>query len=301
MLKNRFFLLLVLLITTQHVCSQEQLDLILDADTGNEVDDLYAVSRALIEPTWNILALNATHWQTSQWAEGQTMENSHRLNHMLLGYLGKKIKTRRGGFARMYDWGDKAQHSAAAYEIIKHAKDRDSQNKLTIVALGALTNVASALYIAPEIEDKIRLYWLGTSYDFEKGILSRNDFNCVMDIQALDLLLFSKVEMHIIPVSVASKMVLDFEETKDHLMDLHPLGEFLVRRWENHLDGGRSERVIWDLTLISGIIHPEWITTETITTSKDNGSREIYYTKDIDAQRIKAEFFEKMRVELSKK
>ena len=79
---------------------------ILDADTGNEVDDLYALSRALIEPSWNILALNATHWQTSHWAIPESMENSHRLNGVLLGELGLSIKTRRGGVARMFDWGD---------------------------------------------------------------------------------------------------------------------------------------------------------------------------------------------------
>ena len=56
----------------------ELIDVIIDADTGNEVDDPYALARALIEPSWNILALNATQWQTSHWAEPQAMENSHR-------------------------------------------------------------------------------------------------------------------------------------------------------------------------------------------------------------------------------
>ena len=41
---------------------------------------------------------------------------------MLLGHMDLNVKTRRGGAARMYDWGDQAQHSAASYEIIKQAK-----------------------------------------------------------------------------------------------------------------------------------------------------------------------------------
>ncbi len=60
------------------IIAQERILVIIDADTGNEVDDLYALSRALIESIWNILALNATHW-----AIPETMENSHRLNQML--------------------------------------------------------------------------------------------------------------------------------------------------------------------------------------------------------------------------
>ena len=157
--------------------AQTKIPVIIDADTGNEVDDLYALSRALIEPSWNILALNATHWQTSHWAIENTMENSHRLNGVILGHLGLDIKTRRGGVARMFDWGGQAQHSAAAYEIIKQAQAMPDGQKLTIVALGALTNIGSALFIEPSIADKIKLYWLGTPYDFEKGILGTNDFN----------------------------------------------------------------------------------------------------------------------------
>ena len=291
----RTFLVPAFIAFSLQITSQDKLNVILDADTGNEVDDLYALSRALIEPTWNVLALNATHWQTSQWSIDETMENSHRLNQMILGYLGSDVQTRRGGVARMFDWGDKAQHSAAAYEIIAKALEVEPNQKLDVVALGALTNVASAVYINPEISSKIRLHWLGTTYDFEKDILRKNDFNCMMDIQALDHLLFSDVEMHIIPVSVAAKMVFSYEETEKELSGLHPLADFILRRWDDHLDGGRKERVIWDLALITGLIRPEWITKKKITTSRDNGSREIFYTMDIDAEKIKNEFFEKLR------
>ena len=165
---SRYFLSLILIFFQFNAFSQNRIPVILDADTGNEVDDLYAISRALIEPSWEILALNATQWQTSHWAIPESMENSHRLNQVLLGYLDLPIKTRRGGASRMYDWGDKAQHSAAAYEIIKQAGNMKKDQKLNVIALGALTNVASAIYIDPSIESKIRLYWLGTSYDFEE-------------------------------------------------------------------------------------------------------------------------------------
>ena len=273
---------------------QDKLPLILDADTGNEVDDLYAIARALIEPSWEVLALNATQWQTSHWAEPQSMENSHRLNQVLLGHMGLSIKTRRGGAARMYDWGDKAQHSAAAYEIIQHAKSMPAGQKLTVVALGALTNVASAVYIDPAIESRIRLYWLGTNYDFEAGILNRTDFNSVMDVQALDHLLHSDVEMHVMPHSVAIGMDFSYAETEAQLRGTHPLGDYLVDRWYDHLDGLRKSRWIWDLALIEAMIHPEWAEKVTITTSKDNGSKQMMYYKAIEADKMKAEFFEKL-------
>lgn len=274
--------------------SQTKTSIILDADTGNEVDDLYAIVRAILEPTLEVTALNATQWQSSQWAVAQTMENSHRLNQVLLGHLDMNIKTCRGGVDRMFDWGDRARHSAAAYEIIKQAKALSDGEKLNVVALGALTNVASAIYIEPEIESKIRLYWLGTSYDFDKEIMTRRGFNCVMDIQALDILLLSDVEMHVIPSNVAGQMVFTYQETSAQLKGNHPLGDFLVDRWYNHLDGSRKERIIWDLALIEAIIHPEWTEKITVTTSRDNGNRPVHYYKSIDVEKMKADFFEKM-------
>ena len=177
--------IILLFASTAHLVAQPT-RVILDADTGNEVDDLYAIVRALIEPSWDIVALNAAQWQSSQWAVDNTMEESHRLNQVLVGYLKQQneVKTLRGGIHRMYDWGDKAQHSAAAYEIIKQANGIPEGEKLTVIVLGALTNVASALYIDPGIESRIAVYWLGTSYDFDTHSHKRTDFNAIMDPQA---------------------------------------------------------------------------------------------------------------------
>ncbi len=274
-----------------NIHAQDKLPVLIDTDTGNEVDDLFAVARALIEPAWEVTALNATHWQTSHWAEPRSMENSHRLNQVLLGLVDMSVKTRRGGAARMYDWGDLAQHSAAAYEIIKQAKAMPGGEKLTVIALGALTNVASAIYIDPSIENRITLYWLGTTFDFEKGILKRTDFNCMMDPMALELLLLSEVEMHIMPLNVANKMVFNYSDTEQRLRGQHDLGNYLCDRWYQHLDGLRKERVIWDLALIGAIIHPDWAEKELITTSRDSGNRPVHYYKAIDADKMIEDFF----------
>nr|WP_136252841.1 nucleoside hydrolase [Ningiella ruwaisensis] len=274
--------------------------IVLDADTANEIDDLYAVVAALIEPTWNIKALNATHWQTSHWTSDNSMEDSHRLNQVLLGYLQKPVPTKRGGVARMFDWGDQAQHSAAAYEIIKQAHAMPMGERLTVIALGALTNVGSALFIDPSIAEKINLYWLGTSYDFENGILGTTDFNAIMDTQALHLLLKSDVPMTIIPVNVAVDMQFNRQDTEQRLSGLHPLGDFLVSRWTNHMDGSRYDRAIWDLALIYAMMEPEWAETTQITTSKDFGSRPITYISKIDGEQMYQAFFERFKAHVAK-
>jgi inosine-uridine nucleoside N-ribohydrolase len=280
--------LLIALFSISHLFSQQ--NIIVDADTGNEVDDFYALARIFLEPTINVTVLNAAHWQTSQWAIANTMENSHRLNQQLVGEMGLTIKTKRGAMARMFDWGDRAQHSAAAYEIIRQAKEND---KTTILVLGALTNVASAVYIEPTIADKLEIFWLGTTMDFETGVLKRNDFNPMMDQYALDYLLESKATFNIIPLNVAVDMKVDFDELNTKI-GKHALGKFLMKRWIDHIDGSRRNRILWDLALVSVFIHPEMGTTKVITTSKDSGNRPITFYETIDAKAIYNDFYKSL-------
>jgi len=267
-----------------------QRKVIVDADTGNEVDDFYALARLLLEPTLKITALNAAHWQGSQWAIPSTMENSHRLNQQLLGEMNLSIPTKRGATARMYDWGDRAQHSAATYELIKQTRTSD---KVTVIVLGALTNVASAVYIAPEIAKKLEIHWLGTEIDFETGILKRNDFNPQMDPYALDLLLESEASLTIVPLNTAAEMIVDFDQMNAKI-GTHFLGDFLMRRWKEHLDGSRRNRILWDLSLVALFINPDFGTTRTVTTSKDSGNRPITFYDSIDAPAIYQDFYSKL-------
>ena len=174
----------------------QQKKVIIDADTGNEVDDLYAIVRGLVEPTWDVVGLNSTQWQITHWNIDKTMENSYRLNTVLVSYLGMndEVKVNKGAEQRLFDWGEKHQPSTSALEIIKHAHSMPEGEKLYVIALGALTNVASAILMDETISDKIALYWLGTKYNFEEGYLTKMDFNCMMDMQAVDVLMHSNVE-----------------------------------------------------------------------------------------------------------
>lgn len=287
-MKGRFVLLFICMGTMMFAQTR---DIILDADTGNEVDDLYAIVRALIEPGWDINTLNATQWQSSQWATDNTMEDSHRLNQALVGYLQmeREVRTLRGGVRRMYDWGKKAQHSEAAYEIIKQAHMQPEGEKQWVIVLGALTNVASALEIDPSIESKIIVYWLGTRYDFEKKSHKRIDFNAIMDPQACEIMLSSRVEMHIIPGNVSAVMRFDYQETSRRFKNVHPLTDFLFRRWDQAVEGERYARTIWDLGLVGAMIHPEW-TTEVKGAGFENPN--IWLYKEIKAELIIQEFFE---------
>lgn len=268
--------------------------IIIDADTANEVDDLYAVVRCLIEPRFDVVGLNSTQWQYSHWSVENSLEESQRLNVLLLAYLEKtSIPHPRGSHFRLYDWGqDVAQHSAAAYHIIKEAHKTPDVEKLVVFCLGALTNISSAILIDPSIVDKISLYMLGTTYDFDKQIWRKRDFNCIMDIQALEEIFNTEgLETHVMPVNMASAMTFEYDDIKRRFSGKHDLLEFLRNRWFEHIDSGRYKRVIWDLSLIEAFLYPEMAEKMTAKTPPENSQRNVNVYKSIDANAMRQDFY----------
>lgn len=269
--------------------------LLIDADTGNEVDDLYAIVRLLIEPSVDIVGLNSTQWQASHWAVANTLEESHRLNGMLLSYLNMgHIRHPRGAHARLYDWGqDIAQHSAAAYHIIEQAHATGENEKLNVMCMGALTNMASALLIDPTIAPKVRLYFLGTSIDFDRKVWRKLDFNCMMDPRAVHVVLDARdLETFVMPVNVASAMSFDMKTLSEQFKDQHPLQHFLYQRWVDHMDGGRYYRTIWDLGLVGAFLYPDKVSVKTIETPPENVRRQVTVYESMDKDLIISDFYQ---------
>ncbi len=291
MFRCTYLLVFIVFIAGMPVTAQEKI--ILDADTGNEVDDLYAIVHALASPELEILALNATQWQSSHWAVDNTMEDSYRLNSVLLSYMDRNgtVISNRGAEGRLYDWGTRSRPSHASNYIIKKAREMGDE-KITVVALGALTNVATAILDDPSIEDNIKLYWLGSSYNEETNVMSKTEFNCVMDIQALEILLNSNVEMHIMPSSVAVNLTFDWKETREQLEGKHELADFLLHRWYTHLDGGRHLRIIWDLASIQAIIDPEMAEEVKVSPAGLREGRSLWIYTRIDDQKMRDAFFD---------
>jgi len=67
-----------------------------------------------------------------------------------------------------------------------------------------------------------------------------------------------------------------------------------MRRWKEHLDGSRRNRILWDLSLVALFINPDFGTTRTVTTSKDSGNRPITFYDSIDAPAIYQDFYSKL-------
>lgn len=258
-------LLCVLLMSCTWGVSAQARVVIIDADTANEVDDPYAIVKAFSVDGWDIVALNAAQWQASQWAVPDTMEQSYRMNQELASYLNihKNTQVLRGGHRRLFDWGaDVAIYSSATHHLIQKARELEPQERITVIVLGALTNIASALLIDPEIAGKLDVYWLGSTFDFSSKRIKFLDFNPLMDPQAVDVLLSSDVQLHILPVSIMGQYQADFSKALSYFAGKGELGDYLIDLWREHKDGGKKQRILWDVALIQAVQFPEKFKTE---------------------------------------
>ena len=135
--------------------------MIVDTDTNNEIDDQFALAYALLSPEKiSVEAIYAGPFVNSRArtaAEG--MEQSYEEAHRVLGLLGieKRGHVLRGSKSFMQG-PDRPVKSPAAEDLIERVMTSGGEN-LYVVALGAPTNVSSALVLEPKLTERVTVVW----------------------------------------------------------------------------------------------------------------------------------------------
>lgn len=281
-------LLLCFAYPTEARDSSSQYRVIIDSDAKNEIDDQYTITYILKHPQLRVLGINATQFARP----GSVQESYEEIKKILdLMDLTDRVPVFRGAEHALAD-RKAPQPSEAAEFIIDQA--RKSTEKLYIVAHGALTNVASAYLLAPDIADRVELYWLGGSFWPGGG----REFNAENDPRALQVAMESPLSVHLIPAhGVGGLLGLSFNEAKRHLEHTEPVGDFLVERFRQI---GDASRAIWDLSAPALLLHPEWgrqiearapTVTDDLRYLPNPEGKTIAVFVDLDADRIFEDFF----------
>jgi len=243
----------------------------------------------------NVVHYNRSHqsenWLDFQWA--QTGHDSKHLYHKVERmYENKPVKGALngeptyegmgGGRNRQIGraWGGRdPRDSPAARSIIEAVRSLPEGQKLDIITIGAVTNVASAIIIAPEIISKIRCYTLGASYKPETGVWNKNEFNVRNDLNAFDYLLDREgLDLTIMPLEAAFPLQFDRDETYKKLNDKTGIQLILKERWIVHNPESKT-RVMWDLALVEAYLNPEKATAIKALGPPENRQRErLKYT-----------------------
>ncbi len=227
-----FFFLFSFLISAQK--QEEKLQIIIDADTANEIDDLFAIIRALGEPRFELLGITSAQFHTSPYATTNTALESQEMNEALINLIPKYQVPIIIGSPFPLENNKTPQTSEASQFIINQAKILPKGKKLHLVILGSCTNVASALLEAPEIKSKLMIYYIGFWHDPVKNTYNKNEFNTNNDTIATNFLLdYEGLNFQVMSATTCQYLVFDKAITFEKLGN-NILGKYIKERWESY-------------------------------------------------------------------
>lgn len=283
---------------------------IVDADTANEIDDLYAIVRALVAPEFQIEGLTSAHYTRST-ESNETVHRSQEINEQLLDAMGLRSSIPHPlGADRAMPNATTAVDSPAARFIIERAHAGGPNDKLIVFALGACTNLASALVLDPSIESKVIFAFIDG--DYKDGRWGPGIFNWKNDISAVKVIIESEVEYFHMPArSVSVELRLSKNDVDEHLKGKGGVWDLLVDRWETFpRTANQPVKVMWDISLIEAILRPKLATpavvgapiiydAQTVEQYPDN-HRRITVFEAIDAEGMARDFWKAIDAAIAK-
>lgn len=287
-MKQALVLLIALLLGAAPAVRAQQ-PVWVDADTGNEVDDVYALARLLTEPSLRIVGLSSAHfnnadlvafakWNQYGTANIHTVNISQQLNEELLRATGRLALPHPLGADRQMGraWGGREpRDSPAARQLIATVKQLPARQKLAVVCLGALTNLASAIALDTSIARRVVCYALGARYNVAAHYWNKSEFNIRNDLNAFDSLLDNPaVELVVMPLETAQPYRFKRDSLYAHLDSVVPVQRLLRQRWQQ-TEPTSAERTLWDVALVEAFLKPEYTTTMHVLTPPENTQRLI--------------------------
>ncbi len=237
-----------------------KVDVVLDTDTYNEIDDQFALSYLIkSDDKLDLKAIYAApFFNNNSIGPADGMERSFQEIHKILKLIGKpelSEVTFRGSTCYLTDEKTPVI-SDAANHLAQLAAQYTPEKPLYVVAIGAITNVASALLINPEIKDKIVLVWLGGHAHHWPH---NNEFNCMQDVAGARVISDCGLAFVQLPCfGVVSAFTTSQGEMETFLRGKNELCDYLI---DNTIHAGSTEspyttwtRPIWDVTAVGWLL-----------------------------------------------
>lgn len=242
---------------------EHPVDAVIDTDTFNEIDDQFAVSLLVRSaPRITTKALFAAPFhnaKSSGPADG--MRKSYEEILRLLGLLGRDdLRSVAFEGATAYLPSEHEPVSSDASErLAELAMTYGPERPLYVIATGAITNVASALLLAPDIAERIVIVWLGGhAHDWP----DTREFNLFQDVAAARVVMASGAALVQLPcMGVVSALTTSGPELEHWLRGRSRLADYLVDITTSEaLAESRHAawtRPIWDVAPVAWLLDQE--------------------------------------------
>jgi len=301
--------------------NKTKISMILDSDTNNELDDQHAIAYILANRDFfQLKGITVNKTTFGGTIDDQVLEAERVLKLCAANSIGV-FKGAAGNYQQIKDLiaAPEFDGSEAVDFIIETAK-ADDMEKLVILAVGKLTNIALALLKEPVIAANLRVVWLGSNYPFP------GEYNLANDTFAVNAVLQSDVEFEIVTVregksTGTANVVVYTEDIKDKLSGKGPqlinpvkgrngklfsnFGDYSVSLFELFPGAGSPPgRSFFDVAAVATLKKPRWAEKVEISaprlsedrkwTEQPDNPRKIVYWENFEKDYIKQDFFTSM-------
>ena len=304
--------------TGSSALSDSGIPVIFDTDANNELDDQHALAYLLLnDQTFIVLGIttNATY-------NGGEIEEHVKEAQRVVDLVGWKDKIAvitgaNGDFPEIREHLDQDEYDGSeAVDFIIAEAMKKRREKLVLLPVGKLTNVALALEKKPSIAKKIRVVWLGANYP------DPGEYNLENDTASLNYILKTEVPFEIATVrygdttgtayvkakrkNIYIRMpglgpVVDEPVTGRHGGSFTCFGDYSVDlfRHINHLEDG-CFRSLFDMAAVAIVKDPAWAEAIEIPSplyidnawvEQPENSRMITIWENFNADAIMADFY----------
>lgn len=282
--------------------AQHPIPLIIDADTANEVDDLYALVRAIHEPAFDLRGITSAQFNTSPLATKNTVGESQQLNEQIIKLMERPDIVLPLGSNIPLRSPTVPSPSPASKFIIEQAHTMQEGRQLSLVILGSCTNVASAIIEDPSIIGKIKVHYLGFWHTLETNTYDKDEFNSGNDPIAVEVLLNTlELDFEVMTATTSQHLTFNKSRVDSELKGQQGVKKLLVDRWETYNrwwtkeDPEKKSWVMWDVAIIEALLCPEYATITSLQTPPENTKRTIGVYTAIDTTAMKRDFWRHLK------
>lgn len=285
-----------------------KIDVVLDTDAYNEIDDQFAVSYMLkSKEKLNTKAIYAVPFHNAlSDSPSDGMQKSYDEILKLLSLLGEEKPVFKGSERFLTD--EKTPIiSKASQDLAERCEKYSPENPLYVVSIGAITNIASAILINPNVKENCVVVWLG---GHALHYHDTKEFNMYQDIAAARVVMKSGVPFVQLPcMGVVNAFSVSKPELEYWLKGKNEISTYLadntISAAESYAKGKAWSRVIWDVTAVAWLINDDgkFMDSEIIPTqiptydgfyARNNIGTPMRYVYNIKRDALMTDLFEKL-------
>ena len=303
--------------------SSDLIPVIIDTDANNELDDQHAMAYLFFnEDVFNTIGVtvNATYNGGDIDLQVAEAERVMKLTDVMENI--PLLPGVNGSFEEIRPNLDQPEYDGhAAVEFIIEEARKPRGQKLVLLPVGKLTNIALALEKAPDIKENVRIVWLGSNYP------APGEYNQQNDIPAVNYILNQEVTFEMVMVRYGEPSGSDavratpaeIEEnmpgagpevdpvTGRHGGEFTNFGDYSVNLFsEIDLHGDPPSRALFDMVAVAIVKNPNWgeaneipapILVDEEWQERPDNDRTITIWENFDKEAILEDFYSTMQSE----